>query len=169
MIYLVFEIGVWFFRTKMRKYLSKIGWSKASELDDVAIEEAVTKLTDQMDEAKKEEIIRSNFLPKVHKLASKLPFVRDMLAGYHCMIDGQTPKVIKGAILIPLVYFVVPIDAVPDFIPVAGYTDDITVWLAAVKVFGSYINELHYSKADEVLHSDSRDNEISPNTELPKL
>ena len=139
----------------MRKYLSKKFWSNTSDLDNAEIEEAVAEVTDKLNDAEKEEIIQNNFLPKVQKFASKLPFVKDLLAGYYCMIDGKTPKPIKAAILIPLVYFVVPADAVPDFIPMAGYSDDIVVWLGAVKLFGDYIKASHYGSADAILQRDS--------------
>lgn len=67
------------------------------------------------------------------------------------MADGKTPTAIKGAILIPLLYFVVPVDAIPDIIPAAGFTDDLGVWLAALKAFGGYIADDHYKSADELL------------------
>lgn len=67
------------------------------------------------------------------------------------MTDGNTPTTFKGAILIPLLYFVVPVDAIPDIIPAAGFTDDLEVWLAAFKAFGGYITDDHYKSADELL------------------
>jgi uncharacterized membrane protein YkvA (DUF1232 family) len=148
----------------MRKYLSKKFWSDTNDLEDEKIEEAVADVTDKLSVAEKEAIIQNNFLPKVQKFASKLPFVRDLLAGYYCMLDDKTPKPIKAAILLPLVYFVVPVDAVPDIIPMAGYSDDIAVWLGAVKLFGDYIKASHYGSADAILQRDS-----IPDKEITKL
>ena len=91
--------------------------------------------------------------PKALRFASSLPFVRDLVAGYYCMSDGNTPAQIKAAILIPLVYFVMPADAIPDIIPAAGFTDDLGVWLAALKLFGGHLNEQHYGSADALLKS----------------
>ena len=37
------------------------------------------------------------------------------------------------------------------FIAVAGDSDDIAAWYAALKVFGHYINDEHYAQADALL------------------
>ena len=42
-------------------------------------------------------------------------------------IDKEVPNVIKGYLLVALAYLVSPIDIVPDFIPVAGFIDDLMV------------------------------------------
>jgi uncharacterized membrane protein YkvA (DUF1232 family) len=39
--------------------------------------------------------------------------------------DPATPKSSKAAIIAALAYFVMPLDAVPDFIPGAGFADDL--------------------------------------------
>ena len=52
--------------------------------------------------------------------------------------------VIYGA----LGYFISPIDVIPDFIPVVGFTDDIGVLAAAVVMAASYIDAEAKAKAD---------------------
>ncbi len=42
-------------------------------------------------------------------------------------IDKEVPNIIKGYLLVALAYLVSPIDIVPDFIPVAGFIDDLMV------------------------------------------
>lgn len=42
-------------------------------------------------------------------------------------VDRKTPSRIKGYILIAFTYLVSPIDIIPDFIPVAGFVDDLLV------------------------------------------
>ena len=42
-------------------------------------------------------------------------------------IDKEVPNIIKGYLLVALAYLVSPIDIVPDFIPVAGFIDDLLV------------------------------------------
>ena len=85
------------------------------------------------------------------RVVAKAPFVRDLVAGYYCFLDSSTPMHIKGAIAVPLVYFVMPADMIPDLIPAAGFTDDLAVWIAAMKDFGSYLTGDHYAAADACL------------------
>lgn len=49
---------------------------------------------------------------------------------YDLLRDPTTPVWVKIAIIIALGYLIYPMDAVPDFIPVAGYGDDLAVILA---------------------------------------
>jgi len=46
-----------------------------------------------------------------------------------------------GMLVLGLLYFVLPLDFVPDFIPVIGYVDDLTVILAIFKSLTSDINK----------------------------
>ena len=52
---------------------------------------------------------------------------------YYVLIDENTPWEHKGIIIGALGYFILPIDLIPDFIPVAGYADDIAALTACVK------------------------------------
>ncbi len=136
------------------EYLPSI-FSKNDEAVPVQkIEEEISKIEDEINITEKQRIANHDLLPKAKTYAAKLPFVRDMVAGYHCMLDHDTPSGVKGAILIPIIYFVVPLDAIPDIIPAAGYTDDLTVWLAAMKAFSGYMKDEHYDKADSSLSND---------------
>jgi uncharacterized membrane protein YkvA (DUF1232 family) len=50
--------------------------------------------------------------------------------------DPATPRSSKAAILAALAYFVMPLDAIPDFLPGAGFVDDLAALglaLAAVE------------------------------------
>lgn len=65
----------------------------------------------------------------IRKLKETIPTFNKMLRSY---INGDYKKLPwKSLLLIAagLVYFVSPIDVIPDFIPVAGYLDDMTVIL----------------------------------------
>jgi len=44
----------------------------------------------------------------------------------------ETPVWAKAIIYSALAYFILPTDAVPDFVPIAGYADDLTSLLAAL-------------------------------------
>ena len=52
-----------------------------------------------------------------------------------------------------MAYFVFPIDALPDVIPVAGYVDDGAAISAAVSAIAPYITDEHRSKTKDFLDS----------------
>lgn len=139
----------------MWSFIPGLGTSKENVGTDSTVTEALTDLARSTTEEERQETVATDFLPKAIKFASGLPFVRDLVAGYYCMMDGNTPSGIKAAIVLPLVYFVCPVDAVPDFIPALGFSDDVVAWTAAFQVFGSYIHDDHYRSADALLALDA--------------
>jgi uncharacterized membrane protein YkvA (DUF1232 family) len=50
-----------------------------------------------------------------------------------------------------LAYFVLPLDAVPDFLPVAGYSDDLGVLAVALLTVASYVDADVKRRTAEVL------------------
>jgi uncharacterized membrane protein YkvA (DUF1232 family) len=71
---------------------------------------------------------------------------------YYSATDKDTPLWAKSAIYGALGYFISPIDAIPDLLPVLGYTDDIGVLVAAAATVAAYIKKEHVLKAQETLH-----------------
>ena len=53
----------------------------------------------------------------------------------------EVPTQAKVAIIGALGYLICPVDAIPDFIPVAGYTDDAAALMAAYKMVQAYVTE----------------------------
>ncbi|MBT8443124.1 MAG: DUF1232 domain-containing protein [Gammaproteobacteria bacterium] len=51
---------------------------------------------------------------------------------YYAAESPATPKWAKVTVYGSLAYFILPVDLVPDLLPVAGYTDDLAVLGAAV-------------------------------------
>lgn len=93
----------------------------------------------------------SNFWNKVKSVGRTLPFIRDAIAMYYCLIDKNTPLWVKGIIIAALGYFISPVDAIPDFLPIVGYGDDAGVIAAAFASVAAYVTEEHYKKADSFL------------------
>jgi uncharacterized membrane protein YkvA (DUF1232 family) len=93
------------------------------------------------------------FWRKTRRLAARLPFAHDLLAAYYCAFDRETPLHVKAALMAALAYFVVPTDAIPDFLPVLGYADDATVVVAAVRLVAEHIRPLHREAARAVLEN----------------
>ena len=66
---------------------------------------------------------------------------------YYCMIDRDTPTWAKTKIAGALAYFVLPVDAIPDAVPVVGYTDDAAVLALAFTTVIMHIKQEHIDKA----------------------
>lgn len=106
---------------------------------------------------REEEGLLAEALAMVRKLARNLPFSEDVLAAYHCVRDPSTALRVKITLLAALAYFVMPADAVPDILPVLGFTDDAAVMAAAIaSVRGSILPE-HREKARATLDMPERD------------
>ena len=90
-------------------------------------------------------------LALVRKLARRLPFSEDALAAYHCVRDPATSKRVKFTLLAALAYFVLPIDAIPDIVPILGFTDDAAVIAAAIAAVRGAILPEHRTKARDSL------------------
>ena len=66
---------------------------------------------------------------------------------FYALKEPATPAWAKGVILGALGYFVSPIDVIPDFVPVAGYTDDLGVLVLALISVAMFINDNVKSQA----------------------
>jgi uncharacterized membrane protein YkvA (DUF1232 family) len=91
--------------------------------------------------------VARGFWPKIRKVAAHVPFAADALSVWYCARDDETPTVAKGMMLAALAYFVLPSDAVPDFIPMIGYTDDAAVFAALIRVVGRNLKPRHREAA----------------------
>ncbi len=83
----------------------------------------------------------SKFWNKVSKCATKMgsKLVYNVLILYYVMKSPGVPIHIKTAIVGALAYVIVPTDLIPDFIPVAGYSDDLAAIVAAVSMVADHI------------------------------
>ena len=98
-----------------------------------------------------EQRVARGFWPKFRKVAAQLPFARDLLSVWFCARDPQTPAAAKGMVMAALAYFVLPVDAIPDILPVIGYTDDAAVLAAVIAIIGKNLKDSHRAAAAEVL------------------
>ena len=89
-------------------------------------------------------IVEKGFWKKVRKVTGKVPFLRDAIALYYCMLDAKTPLWVKGVVAGALVYFISPVDAIPDVIPALGYTDDLAVIAGTIKAVSMHLKPEHY-------------------------
>ena len=95
------------------------------------------------------------FWDKLAKFAKEAgrEVVEKALQLYYAAQAPETPTQAKIVIYSALAYFILPTDAVPDLIPVAGYTDDLGALAAAFATVAAYITpeivEKSKEKADE--------------------
>ncbi len=94
---------------------------------------------------------RRKLLPKLLRVAGRIPFADDLAAAYYCAIDQQTPAKVKMVLFAALGYFVLPIDAIPDVLTGLGFTDDATVLATALGIVGAHIREPHRIAARRLL------------------
>lgn len=90
-----------------------------------------------------------SFWDKVQKLALSAG-IKVIYAGlllFYALKEPATPAWAKGVIVGALGYFISPIDAIPDYVPVAGYTDDMGVLVLALATVAMYINDNVKSQA----------------------
>lgn len=55
---------------------------------------------------------------------------RPALECFELLLDGRTPHQTKLTVLAALTYLMVPLDLIPDFIPAAGFSDDMVALTA---------------------------------------
>lgn len=103
-----------------------------------------------------EETVRAGFWPKLKRVAAKLPFAEDLLAGYYCAFDRATPRHVQIALLGALAYFVFPADIVPDMLPMIGFTDDAAILATVLKLVSTNISEIHRTAARRTLDDITR-------------
>ncbi len=99
-----------------------------------------------------EERVERGFLPKIRKVAAKIPFAADALSVWWCARDPETPTAAKGMMLAALAYFVLPTDALPDILPVIGFTDDAAVFAALMAILGRTLKPRHKEAAQAFLN-----------------
>nr|WP_295109877.1 YkvA family protein [uncultured Caulobacter sp.] len=104
-----------------------------------------------------EEKVREGFLPKIRKVAAKVPFAADALSVWWAARDPETPTAAKGMIFAALAYFVLPTDAIPDILPAIGFTDDAAVFAALVAILGKTVKPRHKEAAQAFLQKLSHD------------
>ena len=101
--------------------------------------------------AERDSYVRSSFWDKLKPIVRKIPFAESAVAAFYCATDPQTPTRVRLTLMGALAYFILPIDVIPDFIPVLGFTDDAAVLALAIKIVGDQIKDEHRQRARDVL------------------
>jgi len=81
--------------------------------------------------------VGENLWTKVERIGKKISFAKDIMALYRYMTDNYVSWHRKAIVAAVLIYFISPIDAIPDITPLIGYLDDLGVITALLKYLGS--------------------------------
>ena len=87
--------------------------------------------------AEKIEFVESNIWTKLEAVGKKISFAKDILALVNYLRDPLVSWHRKAIVVAALIYFISPIDAIPDLTPLFGYLDDLGVIMALLKFLGS--------------------------------
>ena len=85
------------------------------------------------------ERIGKGFINYLKRVIGKIPFTEDVVALYLLFRDPGYPLIKKGICVFALLYFITPIDIVPDIIPMVGFLDDAGVIAAAISLYAGDI------------------------------
>jgi uncharacterized membrane protein YkvA (DUF1232 family) len=86
---------------------------------------------------KRAEYVDENLWVKLERVGKKISFAKDIMALYRYMVDSDISWYRKTIVVFALVYFISPVDAIPDIAPLVGYMDDLGVITALLKYLGS--------------------------------
>lgn len=106
-----------------------------------------------------------DFAAKITKAAKKagIKVIYLALLLYYVLKSPKVKMADKGKIWGALGYFILPVDLIPDFIPVAGYTDDLAALLWAFYSVAKNVTPEIETQAKRKLHDwfgDYDENEI---------
>lgn len=129
-----------------------MSWNEAAAWQDSDLD-AEAESRARRDEA----TVRRGFWRKLRRVAAGLPFAEDLLAAYYCAFDRDTPVQVKAALLAALAYFVVPMDVMPDLMPLLGFGDDAAVLAGAIRMVAAHMRPEHYDAARASIDRELRD------------
>jgi uncharacterized membrane protein YkvA (DUF1232 family) len=67
------------------------------------------------------------------------------------VLDAGTPFQVRLTMVAALTYLVFPLDLIPDFIPVAGFGDDVVAMTALLGLYRSHMSEAVRTRAQRKL------------------
>jgi uncharacterized membrane protein YkvA (DUF1232 family) len=102
-----------------------------------------TSMKSEEDYKREAELIADQFEAKIRRANQGLRFTADLIALFRYMTDPEVHWARKTVVIATLAYFILPLDAIPDFTPIAGYLDDIGVVAAAIRYLGAQLHRYY--------------------------
>ncbi len=133
-------------------------WEKTPEIeikkaDHIANIKELIEASQDIVSDPNEKLVRESFKSKVKSNLAKIPFLKDAVEMYFFAIDDESPLGPKLVAFGALAYFIMPFDAIPDFIPLTGFTDDAAVIATALLTLKAHITDKHKEQANRWLYS----------------
>ncbi len=106
-----------------------------------------------------DEISETSFWEKVRGQALRAgrEVIERALVLYYCLQDTDTPAWARTVIVSALAYFILPADAIPDYLVTVGFTDDLGALAAAALTVAAHIKQSHTDAAAERISEWFRD------------
>ncbi len=103
------------------------------------------------EEVQRERDVKEKVLHYLGANIARVPFAATVLSAYYCALDKNTPNRVRMLLFGALAYFVMPVDAIPDFLAIVGFTDDASVLLTALMAVRQHILPKHQQAAEDAL------------------
>jgi len=73
------------------------------------------------------------------------------LEAFEMILDSSTPPQARVSLIAALTYLIMPIDLMPDFIPVAGFSDDLVAITAVISLWSQHMTPSIRNRAQRKL------------------
>ena len=83
-------------------------------------------------------VINEGVLKKVLLKAGRA-IAQPALEAFEIIMDNSTPYQVRVSMIAALSYLIMPLDLVPDLIPVAGFSDDLVALTAVISLWSNHI------------------------------
>ncbi len=113
------------------------------------------KVNDELKDQKYAEAYSATKLfVKIIKFAKKagIQVIYLALLLFYTLQKSTTPILAKSMIIGALGYFIIPVDLIPDFLPIIGYSDDMTALVSVLVAVALYVDDDIKQKAKAKLH-----------------
>lgn len=101
-------------------------------------------------EVLQEDLVQEGVLARLLRRAGRT-IARPALECYEMLVDGATPHQARLTVLAALTYLMVPLDLIPDFLPAAGFSDDMVALTALLGLCSRHITPAIRTRAKDRL------------------
>ena len=84
-------------------------------------------------------VIDENVFKKVLLKAGRT-LAKPALEAFEMILDPSIPSQARVSLIAALTYLIMPIDLMPDFIPVAGFSDDLVALTAVISLWNKHMS-----------------------------
>ena len=95
--------------------------------------------------------IDSNIILKILIRAGR-SIAKPALEVLEMAIDPLTPTSVRISLIASLAYLIMPLDLLPDFMPVVGFSDDFVALTAVLSIWSKYMTPAIRIRAEEKLN-----------------